>query len=81
MQITREIFSLKIQLRYFEKLKHVVTKPDKFFFKNWILVSIPGATECKTRTQVQIFSTIKCIRVSEVILTIHIAHPFITPWI
>ena len=36
-------------------------------------------TEYKTRNQVQIFSAIKCIEISEVTLTIHIDHPFITP--
>ena len=40
------------------------------------------AAEYKTRNQMQIFSTIKkCIEISEVTLTIHIAHPSITPWI
>ena len=37
-----------------------------------------GATKCKTRNQVQIFSVIKCTEAFEVTLTIRLAHPFIT---
>ena len=37
--------------------------------------AIAEISEYKTRNQVQIFSTIKCIEVSEVTLTIHVVHP------
>ena len=38
-----------------------------------------GATEYMTQNKFHVFSTIKCIEVSEVALTIYIAHLFITP--
>ena len=61
-------------------IQNIVTQLDKSFLKLHFLINTWG-TEYKTRNQVQIFSTMKCIEISEVTLTIHIDHPFITPWI
>ena len=74
MQITRQTFSLQIQFRYFSQTK---------ISQNPVTVSvlIRESTEYKTRNQVQIVFMIKCIEVSKITLTIHIAHLFTAAWI
>ena len=61
-------------------IQNIVTQLDKSFLKLNSFINT-GATEYKARNQVQIFSTIKCIKISEITLTIQIDHRFITPWI
>ena len=80
MQITWEIFCLKIRFRYFWKAETYSYLAGQKFRRIEFRIDT-GTTDYKTRNQLQIFSTIKCIEVSEVTSAIHTSHPFITPWI
>ena len=69
----------KFAFYYFQSINGTNVTIAHSLSSDLIPVLIPGATEFKERNQVQIFSTIKLIEISEVTLIIHIAHPFITP--